>query len=274
MEINDLINNPAQMQTKPEDDNEGKDSKDDLHPSVAKQLAELQQGQQHTSKLMQLVSDPDVMELIKAKEQGRKFRLVEDNGQQRQHSPLDDLVTPSENDPFKDVDIETLDNSGLAEYAAHKASQATMKQLTPVLKQLTESFSTKMQSVEQFQQSVQQQQAAQQVAEAARKYPDFETYRDDMADLYDKFPNATMDQLYTLAKQQRGTLYQHRAETEKPESSATGGRSQPKSKVRGSRGFEDALGQILRSKQINLGDTVKSQHPESVHAGSPIYITP
>lgn len=161
-----------------------------LDPKIIQALKESGAAEYHAK----LASDPDFANLVKARQSGKKVKLVEE-GAGDSHP----TTTPSSQ---ADPDFEKMSEKEkmmfIAQSAATIATTNLKKELDPI--------NQKVDGLLQHSANIRRADIETNVEQARKSFPDFETYEPRMAQLASENKNLTVRQLYLLAKDEKGGL--------------------------------------------------------------------
>lgn len=139
-----------------------------------------------------LLDDPDIRALIDARKAGKRVRVVVDEEKSERES--------SEDDPLADL----------------SPDDPVRKTVETVLSLVEKKFGTKISKLEELEKTlsdvknvttnVQREKVAAQIDDARRKFPDFDSYKNEMIQLSTENPNLGVVDLYVLAKARSGKL--------------------------------------------------------------------
>jgi len=153
--------------------------------------------------LARLTADPDIRALLEARESGKAVRVV--------------VGEEGEKDKKADVkpDLNEMSNTELAEYL----KGALLEAIKPVVGDALKPMSGKLDLLEAARKADEQSRFSQEVSDVKKKYPDFEEYRGEMVELDKKNPTLSAEQLYILARLEKGHgLPLDKTASEKPSS--------------------------------------------------------
>jgi hypothetical protein len=219
---------------------------DDLGEQKPKAKPSLDQAtQQHLIRLgeqqafARLTSDPDVMKLLQAKQGGKKVRLQVDDGG---GSTVDRGDEPQEQVEQEEVNLEELDNRGLAKHVVGQVS----KLLDSKLGSLTRPLQDKISQLDKYAQGQENQRALKLIDDAKQEFPDFEQYTPKMVALSQENPGLEPRELYLLAKLRSGaTMKARRMESERPSTSIN--RPSTSVKIKGLPAGRAGFGQLIEA---------------------------
>ena len=186
--------------------------------------------------LMGLLADPQVQQVVKARQEGRQVRVSDDDEPQEK--------TTDKNFTLEDTLDEEIPDEVLP------VIRAVESKLTGVLEPLTQRLSMLEDTASQYQKNL----VDQQVATAKAKYPDFDQHRTTMAALARENPSLPIDELYLIARARSGNLHLAQTSTasEKPTAaSRRGTRRDVSSKI-----MESARGSGRQAWNNSLADAL------------------
>lgn len=189
----------------------------------------------------QIISDPELGEVLKARAAGKKMKLV----------PADEKVTVTEEAA---PDFENMTEHQKHQYVISQVVKETSKLVDTKLAPVNE----RLDVFNNFAQTLQQRDAMGQVDALKKKHKDFDTFAPRMAELAGEHPRLTADQLYTLAAQEAGKFVPvaSRTTSERP-SNVIGKSQQKKEKPVGMAKF-GGLGALIREA---ASQTISSMQP-------------
>ena len=145
----------------------------------------------------QLMSDPEISQILRARAAKKKIKIVEDDGGYKPAGSIADEVAPS---PENEPDLEKMTNTELFKHLAATQAKNTEKILTKMLAPVSQQIG----QLEQLTTAQLNERSRQEVDQVRKQYPDFDKHRDSMLTLVGQNPNLNAKQLYVLAKAQAG----------------------------------------------------------------------
>lgn len=145
----------------------------------------------------QLMSDPEISQILRARAAKKKVRIVEDTAGYTSASIADEVAPVSSGEK---VDLEKLTNTELFEHLANQNAKNTEK----ILQRVLAPYSEKLGQLETLTNAQLNERSRQEVDTIRKQYPDFDKHRDAMLALNAQNPQLNAKQLYVLAKAQAG----------------------------------------------------------------------
>lgn len=191
--------------------------------------------------LAEFATDPDFSKIMAARQRGQQVRVVQGN------EVPETIKQPVEKEE-EPVDLENMTNAQLMHHM--------VKQITGKIPELVASsikpLQDELQTVKGSTMSMEQERVMNQIATTQKKYPDFNQYRTEMAQIANRYPGMTADQVYVLAKQATGKLKiadDQPTQVERPTNNVTKPSPSKRTDVtlvrHGRKGFDDALERAL-----------------------------
>lgn len=175
--------------------------------SRLQRLEEAQGNNQAKEALNRIISDPDVMAVLKAKQAGKPVRVVDAEEEAEQEpDPAEEIVKGmAEDDPQKDL--------------LGKISQLIDAKLEKSNKRFEE-VESRLSETADVARAVKTEKVTNAVKAAREKFKDFDQYKDKMLALSEENPSLGVEDLYFVAKARAGKLRQVETvtESEKPTS--------------------------------------------------------
>ena len=153
-------------------------------------LSSAQSTQQTNEAVAKIMADPDVLELLRLKEAGKKVTLQEIS----ENTPEDNFTVSQ--------DIDSMSNRELAEFMQGNMAKSVGSLLESKLSPLMQ----RLESVDGFINQSTQVTAEQELAKLGQSFPDATGYYKEMGELNKVYPDLSVQQLYILAKNARGDL--------------------------------------------------------------------
>jgi hypothetical protein len=177
--------------------------------------------------VMSMLQDPDILEILKARREGRTGRLVSEHGAEEQ---------PPETPPAEEPNLDEL---GLDDPISKKLVGLFGEMLDTKMK----GVAADVDQLKQLAQNVERQSVNEAIAEAKRKHPDLVKYQKSMAGLARKVPGLSVEEYYLIAKGRAGELDLSTPSTKTERPSATPRREAKKKREvrRGRRGWNELL---------------------------------
>lgn len=144
----------------------------------------------------QLMRDPDFAAVAQAKAAGKKIKVEIDNGQV---ASLADRFAPKP-EAGATVNYEKMTNEELAKHGLHQTATMVEAMLNEKLQPLVDS----LQGVAKTTQKQENERARAEIEQTRQEFADFDTHRTRMMELAAEFPTAKAEQLYVLAKTEKG----------------------------------------------------------------------
>lgn len=198
----------------------------DLPPELQAELkkredvlnTQFKEKMQANDMLQKLVSDPQIQEILKARQEGREVKLVDPKAKQNYLPGLDDdSSSDQESDP---ADLDDLSPSELAKFIVKKVSAS----VGTVLKEQQKGVSEKLESFEKYIASAEGQKVKSEIEQVRSKHKDFEELRPKMAEIANQNTGLSVEELYLLARTRSGmSLVPEQTETERPSSTTARG---------------------------------------------------
>ncbi len=231
-----------------DDDTKTTDFEGDLAKSKEENLKlegrieELKKHENASEQLSSLIADPDVRNLLRAKQNG---------------DPVQVLVG-DEKDPDPDKKGKNLDEMSRSELAEH-IIQESAKASKEVIQEGLGPVNDTLASLNDDKQEARKTELAKEVTTTRKKFEDFNEYQEAIAGLHETNPTLTVEELYYVAKQRAGKDITEKVNpaSEKPSSTAA---SPPKKKQRDkpvpptSKGFSQILTEYQEGSDYKAND--------------------
>lgn len=191
--------------------------------------------------LAEFATDPDFSKIMAARQRGQQVRVISGN------EVPETIKQPVEKEE-EVVDLENMNNAQLMHHMVKKITDRLPELVSQSIKPLQD----ELQSVKGSTMSMEQERVMNQIAATQKKYPDFNQYRAEMAQIANRYPGMTADQVYVLAKQATGKLKiadDQPTQVERPTNNVT--KPSPSKRTdatpvrHGRKGFDDALERAL-----------------------------
>jgi len=216
----------------------------DKEAEIAKRLSTMEAKVEDSNALAKLLADPDVRQLLDAKQKGNKIKIVDAN------EPELNLGNSLDNTELVLPDLDEMSNRDLAKHVIKEVSNRfdvlVAKKLTPVIEQLK--------TLGSYVEGKEAQSVGQQIESARKKYQDFDSFIPEMKNLNKDNPGLSIEELYMIVRTRKGAgQEQHlNTDTERPsQSSARAKESSDKKPMKSGRGgFQERLAETLESLQI------------------------
>lgn len=189
--------------------------------------------------MLQLMADPDIARVLALKKAGKPVNIAE----------VEDIAPEPEVDPIAQASegLEADDPARKLLERVGKMLESTTKAKDKQIADLTE----RLQGVESIAGDVTRKGVVDQIEAAKAKYKDLAQYKDAMMSLAPKFPNASVEQVYILAKLasgklklQEGSTHSERPTSQPPRTTARKPGVQPMKPGRAA--FKTGLADILK----------------------------
>lgn len=230
--------------TKPNTDYKTEDTPDNdstNKETIEQRMQRLELERENDRALSNIVSDLDVREILKLKQEGKKFKVVVEGENEPDNSEKIDLDS---------VDLESLSDKDKIVVLRKMVSQ-------DLLKQLDEKYAPLVQAVGGIVKSQEQQQEdalRAEIADCQKRYKDFDLFREDMAKLSPQAPGLGVEELYLLSKYRRrqSVPVKERVSSERPDRRTISEEQQhedgPETEY-GANGFKNMIAQALTKKK-------------------------
>lgn len=166
---------------------------------TVRRLTQVTEDQVKARVMAELMKDPEVFALMRARQAGKQVRIVEG-----------DATNDGANQGNQQQGVDDFDDAALEGMSRKEMMGAVLKSVT---KQLDNFFKTRSQPLEQrlgqlenTANTVVQERTQQAVTTTAAKYPDFWTFKDQMIQLSQRHPSLDAEELYMMAKAKSGKL--------------------------------------------------------------------
>lgn len=212
----------------------------------------LQQGEKRL--LARLAADPDVRSVLEMKQQGKKFKVLSDDGSGGGSTVQRDSGNQQIQDQDDEVvNLDDLDNRGLTKHILGSVGKILDQKLEGFIKPLKDQ-TTQLQNYTQQQEN---QKILNEITKVKEEFDDFEQYRTAMHDLSTRNSDLTVRELYLLAKHRAGGTTNQRAErtdSEYPSTSVSrpGTHTRVKNLQPGQRGISQLLQASLSRRQDEI----------------------
>ena len=202
--------------------------------AVAEKLAKIEAKVNDSSMLAKILADPDVRQILEAKQKGEKIKVVEDK--------LERQVV------VDDVDYEELSNKELAKQILSDVTTNIDTTLASKLEPLTEAIK----NFEGYVGGVEAETVGKQIKKAQEKYDDFNVYVPDMKELNKLNPSLVVEELYLIAKRRKLGPMDKSISSEKPTSSSAkvAARKRAAPLPKGRAGFSQLLNEALDDLEL------------------------
>ncbi|MHA1840848.1 MAG: hypothetical protein ACTSYW_02610 [Candidatus Heimdallarchaeota archaeon] len=193
--------NPEQHQDQNQDQNQ--------NPELAKALARIQSLEREITKRSEL-EQAQLQQQKQEQEEEKRRKLQEKTNLTKKFSE-------------NKIDLEELSRRELVEAIATAFDDAIDARTELITKETNtdiDSLTSKITNIEQF---LVRNEAAKDMRVTREKYSDFDNYREEMSDIFNRFPGISAEEAYVLAKSQKskGAPYQEDVESEKPDNHGT-----------------------------------------------------
>jgi len=188
------------------DEEEGEEGEEGSPSSAAilDKLSKLDESIQGEAGVARLLRIPGVVDAIRQHQEGG-------SGRPGTKPPVKEVEEEEE----EDIDINELDNKGLAKYV----TKVLTREVSKTLSKQKEELDSQLQQLTGYVQKQHQQTLEQQIAEVREKYPDFDDHRAEMIQLSNENPSLAVEELYILSKVRKGSpiVKDSTLESERPE---------------------------------------------------------
>lgn len=209
---------------------------------IAKKLSNLEKRVQSSDVLAEVLADPDVRQLLEAKQKGEDVRVV--LGKEEKSV----VFKPFEVDD--DIDFDSLSNKELMK---HTLKQFT-KSLDSMLSSKLEPISKTIKTFESYIGDTEEKTVKKQIKAAKGKYTDFNDYVPVMQELNKVNPNLSVEELYLISKRRQAEIESEAqgVSSEKPTSSSVKALAKKRSKPlpTGRQGFSQLISEALDNLEI------------------------
>lgn len=189
---------------------------------ISEQMSQLNQTAATNARLAQLASDPQIAEILRARQEGRKVKIAADDNA----STL--LPAVEEQEPEVNWEALAQDPRKMGDHLTKTVTKQLQKMLLPAIQGMVEKQSAPMQQIMQQMQVLQQsvggiQQAGlQQELNAVRNVnpEEFDRLKPTMSTLIEQHPTLNFKQVYAMARLEAGlpVTQDHSVQTERPNS--------------------------------------------------------
>lgn len=138
--------------------------------------------------VQRILADPDIQSVLKAKQSGKAFKIVEDTPEEPAEEPNTLTADMEDDDPMKEP--------------LSKIEQMLRERIDSKFEELTGRLS----SVEETATEIKRREVTDQIKATRSKYKDFDQYRTEMVELARSNPSLDAEQLYLLARHKKGQL--------------------------------------------------------------------
>jgi len=198
---------------------------------MASKLSSLEKKVEGTEVVAKLLADPDVRELLEAKQRGEKVRLVMGEEPAKIENSIDE------------ADLEAMSNRELAGHILKSLS----KNLDGVLVSKLEPLTKTLKNLESYIGNNEAKTVVQQIEEGRKKYSDFNDYVPAMQELNKVNPGLSIEELYLISRKRKVGPEVAGLATERPTSSSTKvvEKKRDVPLPRGKAGFDILIGEAL-----------------------------
>lgn len=232
----------AEDETVIEDD----DTIENQEPESEARIKALEQQQA----LNQLLADPEVAAVLKARQEGRKVSIVDAKDEEGETAP------EPEEDPLKDLPADDPKKELLTSILG-----LIDKKLSPILRKIEtaeQTFGQRLENVEGVSDTIKKREVDDQIRAAKAKYKDLPQYSAKMMELVKAHPTLNVEQLYLIAKQTAGklrlaaepTTFSERPTQQPPRRPGGKGPNKPPERSAGRKGFGEILADSLSTLSI------------------------
>lgn len=172
------------------DDTTQSGAKDEKTPQLDSKVVEQLKNAGKAELYSQLAQDPEFSQLLQMKQSGKKFKVVEEGTDSSSNA----------SNPNPSPDLEKMSESEKLQYMVSQVTKETSKIVDAKLAPLG-------QTVEQLKVQATQinlQKINDQITQVKKKYSDFETFEPRMTEIAKENRGLSVEQLYFLAKQEKG----------------------------------------------------------------------
>jgi len=189
-------------------------------PAVEELQKSLQEAKSQNDKYQQLLKDPTMQLVLNKMANGEDIKFAEEKTETPKPASMKDKLGIQE--PSKDIDLNELSNTDLTNIISESVENYVKDVKDESAKEHQEQWALLKNDLKQTQDALLKVVSQQQVKDVASQHKDFETYRPAMAELSQKYPQMSMEDLYTHVKgvHLMSTPGRQTTETEKPESSS------------------------------------------------------
>lgn len=161
--------------------------KHQIDPAVLKQIQEGEQAKVFNT----LMADEQFGQILRARQAGKKLKIVEDSGEEKKEEKA-----PEQQDLSKMSEAEKLEYLG----------NSIISKLDPLIDNKIKGIKTEVEGLKSYATNKSQTELQAQIEQFAEKHSDFETYKPRMAEIATENRKLSLNQLYTLAKAEKGEL--------------------------------------------------------------------
>ena len=169
----------------------------------------------------QIIADPDVRAVLKAKENGENVKVISGETEIPSRTP-NVLDFPAES-MEEEVDVEEMSNRQLMKRFGDQIISSVNSSIDKKLKGVND----RLGQIDGYVNQVEKKEANKQIEAAQKKFSDFEDYRTMMHGIYQNNPNLSIDELYALAKIRTGHPISRDKNLESERPTSTSGRPRP-----------------------------------------------
>jgi len=169
----------------------------------------------------QIIADPDVRAVLKAKENGENVKVISGETETPSRTP-NVLDFPAES-MEEEVDVEEMTNRQLMKRFGDQIVTSVNSSIDKKLQGVND----RLDLVDGYVNLSEKKEATKQIEEAQSRFSDFEEYRSQMYDIYKTNPNLPITELYALAKIRSGHPISRDKNLESERPTSTSGRPRP-----------------------------------------------
>ena len=194
------------------DDTGHEDSGNEIERERVRRLTTATEEQTRARILAEIMKDPELVAVMRARQAGKKVRVIEDAG--------DDPAPQSSGagqQPDQELDEDQLEGMSKKQFLGMILSSVG-KKFDEFLSKKTKPLEDRLGNIEQTATTFTQEQTREKVAQVAKKYPDFWNFKDKMMQLSQQHVGLDAEELYLLAKAKSGQFVpkQNRVQLERP----------------------------------------------------------
>lgn len=178
-----------QTETEPEPKAGEKTPQPEAPSELEKRLTAIQSQLSQSQASTQLLNDPQVQEILRAKQAGRSVKVVDSEG-----TPTGETVNLLTG--LKEDELEDMSGKQILELVQKQLSVLEEKKLKPLREE--------SENLKRYMNQQAQERLKAEIATTRGKYKDFDDYRQDMLEIHAGSPNLSVEELYILAKTRAG----------------------------------------------------------------------
>jgi len=216
-----------------------------IEEQIAQRLSQVETKVSETQALAKILADPEVRQVLEAKQRGEKVSLVVGDAEPppKPVVPLDDIEDTTDYDSLSNKDL-----------AAH-INKKMIKTIEAVVARSLDPVFNAVKNLGGLVQNNEAREVSQQIDRVKKKYPDFDNFIPDMQQLNKQNPGLSVEELYMISKIRKRPIEDVKpanVATEKPTTTSFRAKDSTKTKPipPGNVGFSSILSEALNRLEI------------------------